>query len=255
MTKGSDNALNRRTLINEGKTIYHPINRRVNNTIVVGVITTRIDLKILQNKKTKVSSTRVGEIYKHQISYDLENPCQTIYNISSRDELQEFMILIRIDYKVPFGVGTKFCNMYGQKDEIADVRDLSMYAAMKEDGTWIKPQILMSAISLIGRTASGQSLEAMHHPDRAFTPKGGLVAPSYFFVSSIHASTKINDGSIRLDPLKSANGFDGNELTTTNLILNKQNQSTSRRDALSRSLSLGQIRGVTFKFQQRPRPY
>lgn len=95
---------------------------------------------------------------------------------------------------------------------------------------------------------AGQVLEMLHSKDRAFTAKGGLIAPIDFYVSTIHASSKIGIITTRVDALKVCNGFDGNKLTYTNLVLSDQNVDSDKKANLLHALTLSEHKGIRFKF-------
>lgn len=108
---------------------------------------------------------------------------------------------------------------------------------------------MMSAISVLGRTASGMVRSMLKHPRRAVNERGGLTSPMPFFVSTIHTSTKLSRGITRLDTLKTSNGFDGNLLATTCSVLNNQHQlATKRYEAFAHTIALNMLRGVYIKF-------
>ena len=123
---------------------YFPVNKKCNDIVFFGILTSKKEIKILQNRKVKVSTTKkIGDRYHYDLSCKIEHESSDCFEIESRDNFKHSSpsIMLKYKYYVQFGVGTKLCNLYGQKGEIADVVDLSKYAGMKLDGTVIKPQV------------------------------------------------------------------------------------------------------------------
>jgi hypothetical protein len=228
---------------------YHQINQRIGNIIYFGVLSAKNTVKILPNKKIKVSiSKKLNGFIHYTLSYSLEYTYEN-YEISSYDHFTTApLITKRILYEIPIGVGTKLCNAFGQKGEIAKVQDLSKYKGFKSDKTCVHPQLLMSAISLVGRTAAGQVRQMHDSEDCAYTENGELIAPCDIWVSSIHASNKIGTLSTRIDALKMCNGFDGNKLSTTNMLLSQQSTEQSKWENLQHALTLNEHKGIKFSW-------
>lgn len=234
------------------ETQYIPINKIIGDRIIlVGILATLGDFKLVQNKKISCCVTKIKDINYYSIGYNLENAIEenNVYNIQSSANWDEGPVLsIKLNYNVKFGVGTKLCN-FGQKAEISKVADLSEYACYTRDGVCVKPQLMMSGISVLGRTASGMVTAMLKHPRRAVNEFGGLTSPIPLFVSTIHSSTKLSRGITRLDTLKTSNGFDGNELAATCSVLNSQHQmATKRYEAFAHTLALNMHRGLFIKF-------
>jgi hypothetical protein len=206
-------------------------------------VSSREPIKILPNKKIKVSTATKLNNYQYKLSYAIEYQYDN-YEISSIDHFKaQALITSRIVYELKIGVGTKLCNAYGQKGEVARLGDLSRYPAYKKDNTCVHPQLLMSAISVIGRTAAGQVQNMADTEDCAYTTSGGLVAPCDIWISSIHASTKIGCLTTRTDSLKMCNGFDGNKLAATNHLLSEQSSELSKLQNLHHALTINEHKG------------
>ena len=250
LSSSTNQPLNSRQLM-KSKIQYIPINKMVDKVIIFGkIVVCGQVVKIQQNKRIKVSEDRIGDQYFHTISHIVENPLTTSYIISSEERFSKFMVAASYQYEIKFGCGTKLCNSYGQKSEISAVADLGQYCAKRiSDGAIIKPQILMGAISLVSRTACGQVLDMLSSPDAAMTSDGVLIAPIKFVVSSIVSCTKIAQNPKRIDLLTGPNCFDGNELTMTNLLLNKQRHNNflpSQR--LQHAFNLMEYKGTKLRF-------
>lgn len=231
---------------------YTPLNIMVDKTIIFGEIRVyNQNINIQQSKRIIVKISQINNQFVHTIGHIVENTLDTTYHISSRKNFQNFSIICSYHYTIPFGKGTKLCNSYGQKSEIAGVMDLGCYIGRRHsDNALIKPQILMGSISLIGRTPSGQALDMLSSPDVAFGPNGLIIAPMKFVCSSILSCTKIAPNLKRIDMLTGPNCFDGNELVATNLILNRQrNTDVSAPQKLQRALNLMALKGTTIQFK------
>lgn len=234
------------------------INSRVENTIIFGVLSAIKEIKVLQNKRVKVSKTqKMNGFYHYTLSYEFDcKKCTTMdtcnhIEITSYDlfAMGDPVISVRIIYELSIGVGTKLCNAYGQKGEIAAVQDLSHYVGFKSDGTAVHPQLLMSVISVVGRTAAGQVREMTETTECALTTNNGVIAPLDFWISAIHASNRLGTLTTRTDALKMCNGFDGNTLAATNMILSEQSSVTSKLANLKHALTLNEHKGIKFIFK------
>lgn len=230
---------------------YVPYNKLIDRTIVFGeVIVYDQNIKIQQSKRIVVTSSQINKQYVHTISHVVENPISTDYEISSRENFESFSVICSYRYYIGIGKGTKLCNSYGQKSEVSGVMDLGQYVGRRiSDGALIKPQILMGAISLVGRTPSGQIHDMLSSPHLAITSNGELIAPQKFVCSSILSCTKIAPSPKRIDMLTGPNCFDGNELAVTNLVLNRQkNTQILAPQKLQRALNLMAFKGTTLHF-------
>lgn len=231
---------------------YVPLNKLIGKKIIFGeIIVYDQNIKIQQSKRIVVESSQINKQFIHTISHTIENPLETEYMISSKARFDTFSVICSYRYYIKIGKGTKLCNSYGQKSEIAGVMNLGHYVGRRiSDGKLIKPQILMGAISLVGRTPSGQILDMISSPDIAITEMGELIAPQKFVCSSILSCTKIAPSPKRIDMLTGPNCFDGNELGVTNLILNRQkNVHISAPQKLQRALNLIAVKGTTLNFK------
>ena len=124
--------------------LYHAVNKKINDTIFFGTLTSKKPIKLLQNKKIKISHTkRMGGIYQYDMTCKIEHDSFEEYTIASRSHFKHSApsIILKYTYRVPIGVGTKLCNLYGQKGEIAQVRDLSEYVGVRADGVVVKAQV------------------------------------------------------------------------------------------------------------------
>jgi hypothetical protein len=231
---------------------YIPLNILVDKTIVFGeIIVYDQNIKIQQSKRINVTSSQINKQYIHTITHVIENPITTNYEIFSRENFESFSVICTYRYCVPIGKGTKLSNSYGQKSEISGVMDLGQYVGRRiSDGALIKPQVLMGAISLVGRTPSGQIRDMLSSPHLAITARGELIAPQKFVCSSILSCTKIAPSPKRIDMLTGPNCFDGNELAVTNLVLNRQkNTQILAPQKLQRALNLVAVKGTTLGFK------
>lgn len=118
-------------------------------------------------------------------------------------------------------------------------------------GNIIKPQILMSSTSVIGRVASGQVRDMVSEPNRAFGKNGEIIAPLGYNVHYIEASNKLVNSTVRNDAMTNQNGFDCNQLCMTSLLLCKQNplNNIDENKRLSYLINLLHGRGIKFNFQ------
>ena len=123
-------------LIKKYKIFYQPINKKVNDIIVYGLLTSTTDLRITQNKRAVIDQYKIAENFHYFIFYPLEIIYNN-YNITSIFNEENGNILIHFDYLVPMGVGWKICNSYGQKGIIAKVEDLSKYSGIDAYGNCI----------------------------------------------------------------------------------------------------------------------
>jgi hypothetical protein len=240
------------TQLEKMKIKYVPQNLLVDKTIIFGVIWVYdYNIKIQQSKRINVTSTQIDKQYLHTITHVIENPITTNYEISSRENFNNFSVICTYRYYVPIGKGTKLSNSYGQKSEVSAVMDLGQYVGRRiSDGALIKPQILMGQISLVGRTPSGQVLDMASSPDCAITATNAIISPQKFVISSILSCTKIAPSPKRIDMLTGPNCFDGNELAQTNLLLNQQkNTLVSAPKKLQRALNLIAYKGTTLSFK------
>lgn len=247
LTSSSNQQLNSKQL-QQMNIQYIPKNQLIDKTIFFGVlIVYDNNIKIQQSKRINVNCTQIDKQYIHTISHDVENPLKTDYEISSRQNFENFHILASYKYYVPIGKGTKLCNSYGQKSEISDVMDLGQYVGRRlRDGAYVKPQILMGSVSLIGRTPSGQVLDMLSSPDIALTQNGDVIAPQKFVVSSILSCTKIAPAPKRIDMLTGPNCFDGNQFSLTGNLLNRQKNKQVLK--LPHALNLIEYKGTSIQF-------
>jgi hypothetical protein len=232
--------------INKFKITYTPINELRENVIIFGNLTSLTDLRLTQNKKIVISSQTGKNEFRYLITYPLDQYSTTImHNISSHFNNKTCSINIHFDYRIKLGIGTKLCNQFGQKCEISDIQDLSKYAGYDAQGNYVKPQIIMSTISIIGRLAAGQCRQMMSHPQRAFTETGGIIAPLEYTIHNIDASMKISRSNIRNDLMTNQAGFDCNELSRVASILTAQNSTNNANDILQQLTNLLSSRSVT----------
>lgn len=251
LTSVTNQQLNNRLLTNS-KIQYIPRNQMIDKVIIFGtVITCGRVIKIADSKRIRIEETVIGNEVRYVISHVVENPLTTVYEISSSECFKKFSITASYVYNVKLGPGVKLCNSYGQKSEISKVRDLGRYCGKRiRDGAFIKPQIIMGAISVVSRTSSGQILDMLSSPDAALDRRGCLIAPVKFVVSSIISCTKIAKNPKRIDLLTGPNCFDGNQFTATNLLLNRQRNNNNQLPItrLYHSFNLMSYRGTQLRF-------
>ncbi|MCJ7482716.1 MAG: hypothetical protein MUO31_07095 [Thermodesulfovibrionales bacterium] len=235
------------------KLFYRPKNRIVrsngNDVIEFGTLLSLQKLYLSRNRRICIDECQIGDQWSYSITYPIViTDASTQYHVSSRLQPGGY-INIAYHYFVPLGVGSKMCNRFGQKGEIAEIRDLSDMGGYDVHGNWRKPQLLMNVTSTIGRLASGQVKEMTSHPGRIITPSGGIMAPSDYTVHAIDASTKLNVSSVRNDAMTNQNGFDCNQMSTTALLMDRQNVSggePAHIDHLANLIATRNIKLTTF---------
>jgi hypothetical protein len=241
--------VNQKNIMND-KIFYNERNVLIRNgtssCIFFGVLVSLQPLRLTQNKKISIEQCQIGDQYSYTITYPLDITSDK-FDIGSSFNISTGCIEIHFRYSMKLGIGSKMCNRFGQKCEIADVRNLEAYAGYDVRGNLRKPQLLMNVTSTLGRLASGQVQEMLNDPNRALTPDGGILAESEYTVHCIDASTKLSVSQVRNDGMTNQNGFDANEMPSVALMLAKQH-ATVPFDNFGHFSNLVQGRNIKFTF-------
>jgi hypothetical protein len=212
---------------NENQAYYVATNKMMGDTIIFGRMVSLKDINFVHRKLLIVKS-QIGSgdniSFHYTISIKLENKPNTTFKIESSLNKKARRIEVQYSYDVRLGIGTKVCNKFGQKGEIAGIVDMSKYRMWTKYGRCVKPQLMMSAISPLSRNCAGQTLSMLTSEECAYGVNGEVCAPQKFVISQIHDSTKLMHSTTRVDNLKTVNGFDGNELPMAHFHLKQQHR-------------------------------
>lgn len=201
---------------------YEPIDLYYNGLIIFGVFISDKSINLSLNKRVKILQSTIGNHYYYFISYKTYFHMDDTLKIESFFFLNKSIIGLHFHRFIDMNVGWKLCNMYGQKGVVAAVRDLSQFAGYTKDGRLVKPQLLMSKQSVIGRVASGQVIDMLSNKDIAYTEDGGVISPLGYTVHYIEPTSKYKFSQIRNDAMTNQNGFDSNNMTSSSLLLLQQ---------------------------------
>ena len=118
-----------------------------------------------------------------------------------RIEASSAPLYFNIHYMCPLDKGTKILNLHGQKCIVSKVANLAKYCepAYRRDGSIVKPQILFSTTSLVGRTVASQVYSMACSKDVAFTKDGAMIAPMGYNIHNIEASSKCKQSLVKND--------------------------------------------------------
>ena len=212
------------------RTFYWPMNTKTDNILNIGTLKCTEKLNVTKSKNVNIEQVKIGSEYQYYVTYeDTNNYTKTIesYYLESNSTLN-----FHVRYMCPLGIGTKLSNSHGQKNVISKIADLSSNCAFKRDGTMVKPQVLFSISSVVGRTVASQIMTMACNKDVAFTKNGAIVAPMGFNVHNIECGSKCKKTLVKNDIMTAENGFNSNMLSFTSEVLRKQGPSHRHRNPL-----------------------
>lgn len=236
-----------KNLLDSTKCEYTPIDYYINNLIIFGIFISDKPINLSQNKRVKILKSKIGNHYYYLITYKTYFHMDKSLKIESYFDRKKSMICLHFRRFINMNVGWKLCNMYGQKGVVAAVRDLSKFAGYTIDGKLVKPQILMSKQSVIGRVASGQAIDMLCSKDIAFSESGEVISPLGYTIHYIEPTTKYKFSQIRNDAMTNQNGFDCNNMTSSALLLLQQ--FNKLKIPLPFALNLFKLTGINIKFK------
>ncbi len=251
----SINGMSNKTMTkHRNETTYKKINKIYrspnSNVIVFGILKTPHDLKIrLSSKNIRILKSEMPLTYRYTIYAEEYSNLDKL--ISSFYQPDTCTVTINMAYYVPFGVGCKVANLHGQKGIVSLVADLSQYKYYCADGTVVHPQILFSAVSILGRMTSSQLYEMMTSSKVAFNERGEFIAPIAFNIHHIDSGLKCNMSNSKNDLMTAENGFLTNNLAYAAYALEKQNPQNDIAKSLHLISELYKIEGVSFDTPQR----
>lgn len=230
----------------ENRLIYRPFNRKLDSVIFYGLLESGVKLAVVKSKNIKIIECHVGETFRYLIVGEaLSNHPHSIESVFYP---KTQTVNIHFRYFVRLGIGMKLSNLHGQKGIVSTVADLSNIVAYKANGQVVHPQLLFSAISVIGRTISSQLMSMYTQEDLAFTPDGMIVAPQGINWHHIEPSNKSKISAVKNDLMTSENGFVANELSFTPMMLKKQSLNTRLYHPMHLVQQLMALQGSSFNF-------
>ena len=231
------------TIKKSSSIFYQPMNSKTNNILSIGTLKSSEPLIITKSKNITVEEVKIGIEYHYYVT--LEDTNQYKKTIESYYLESNSSLYFNIRYMCPLDDGTKFLNMHGQKC-IASVADLveNCEPAYKRDGTIVKPQIIFSTTSLVGRTVASQVYGMACSESVAFTKDGAMVAPMGFNIHNIEASSKCKKTLVKNDLMTAENGFNSNLLSFTSSVLKNQGPSRRHKNPLHFVQQLHSLSGV-----------
>ena len=232
------------TIKKSSSIFYQPINRKTNNILNIGVLKSFEALNVTKSKNVTVEQVKIGDEYHYYVTQeDVNNFTKTIesYYLQSNSTLY-----FNVRCMCPLDKGTKFLNLHGQKCIVSKVADLEKHCdpAYRRDGSIVKPQILFSTTSLVGRTVASQVYAMACNKDVAFTADGAMVAPMGYNIHNIEASSKCKKNLVKNDLMTSENGFNSNMLSMTSNVLRQQGPVNKFKNPLHYVQQLHALSGV-----------
>ncbi|UBZ25499.1 LEF-8 [Crangon crangon nudivirus] len=223
--------------------IYHPQNSEIGGTISFGVVTVNEPMTYIKSKNVNIEESHIGKNYRYMISTYMASHYTKVIGSSSFTD-GGTNINIHVHYLCNLGVGMKISNNHGQKGIISAVRDLSHLKAYRRDGTCVKPQLLFSITSIIGRTVSSQVLSMFSQPDIAISPTLCIVSPQGINWHNIEPSIKSRASIIKNDLMMAENGLLANHLPFVSDTLRSQGPIHSKKNPLHLVQQLSVFQGI-----------
>ena len=235
------------TIKKSSSIFYQPINNKTNNILNIGILKSSEALTVTKSKNVSVSEIRIGDEFHYYITQaDVNNFTKIIesYYLQPNSTLY-----FNIRYMCPLDKGTKFLNLHGQKCIVSKVANLVKYCepAYRRDGSIVKPQILFSTTSLVGRTVASQIYSMACSKDVAFTKDGAMIAPMGYNIHNIEASSKCKQSLVKNDLMTSENGFNSNMLNITSNVLRQQGPIDRFKNPLHYVQQLHTLSGVVIQ--------
>lgn len=221
--------------------VYKPMNVVKDNEIIYGIIYSKQRLLLKSNDNIKNKEINIRNIYQY-----------TIYSTNYLQDslLDSYMIndtiITHYELSVRIGIGTKIANVFGQKNVISKVVDLSEFYGYNINGECIKPQILFPIQSLVGRATGSQYLDALESKTLVLQPKKYIKNSAYpkdqlhdisafgkvsLFVHNHHPIPKLQSTrSMKNDLWTNQNGMSGNRLSSFPVTVENQNNKNNVKD-------------------------
>lgn len=225
---------------------YLPINKEIDNVMLFGVMYSKNKLLVQKSKNVNVNEIIIKDTFMYLIY--IHSFCNKKRDISSfyTDENQK--VTITYKYFRNLGVGVKLANIHGQKGVVSMVADLSTIVGWTKSGEVVHPQVLMSPISIIGRTVSSQVYSMLCSSECAVTESGSLIAKMVITVHHIDDTVQAAQTSPKIDLMMSENGFIANSMPYCLSVANMQNPIVNIKKKLSTVKELLNVAGVELQF-------
>lgn len=152
---------------------YLPKNEKKDNSIIFGILTSIKPLNFQKNDKINIYKVDLSTNYVYTIYRYFDSDAEIKEIISYR---KNSFIFTQIIMEKKIGIGTKIANLFGQKNIVSKIEDLSPYACYLSDGRKIVPQFLYSITSIVGRTTITQLSSGMEINSTGFQKIGDKVA-------------------------------------------------------------------------------
>lgn len=194
-----------------------------NKDTLIGYVISNKKANFLRNSKHVVISLyTVGNHYYYQINFLPKS--HAIYadlDVSYKYVGKNLVIIITGEYQANLNVGSKLANAMGQKNIISAIKDLSNCYGIDSDGNKVHAQVLMSDVSLVGRTASGQMHEMLSSKRCAIGPNKEIIAPIKYIIHSLNPYSFMKISKVKIDTMTNSYGFDTQCLPTVSYVLRK----------------------------------
>lgn len=194
-----------------------------NGRLLFGTIESNIALKMRCSNNVIVDKIEVSNLFLYSISIKINYDGTDLYGNAVFNSTTNTLNIEYRFYK-SIGIGTKLCNKSGQKALISKIADLSTFTGKDRHGKTVKPQILYSPVSILGRLATRQVLEMFTRFDEVFvTENGGVIGIQEFYMHNIDPITRLKKSYNKLECMTQQNGFDANNLSLSAHLLKQLN--------------------------------
>lgn len=194
---------------------YIPINLQFETTIFFGILCSSKKLTPISNGGAiQINCAIIGNNYYYSIYLESFARYQNIESF-----LLDGSVIVNFRIIKKLSISSKLLINHGQKGVVSHITDLSKFKAYTKDGKCIHPQMLMSPLSIIGRTTASQCRDMLNNAKLAVTEYGEFVSPVQVTVHHLDIVNEARLNLQKIDLFTAENGCLANNLSHTYNIL------------------------------------